>query len=68
MNGIVKAYDPQKFVGQIESDGQSYIIRRDSFRRGTQLAEGMSVSFTFSNLSAGATAHNVQPITQKSQQ
>jgi hypothetical protein len=68
MEGVVTKWNLIDWVGSIESDGKSYIIRRDSFRRGTKLAEGMAVSFTFSNLSAGSTAHNVQPITQKSQQ
>ena len=69
MEGIVTHWDASAWLGTIESDGKSsYIVRRDSFRRGTKLAKGMAVSFTFSNLYAGPTAHNVQPITQKSQQ
>jgi cold shock CspA family protein len=68
MEGVVKEWNPVDWVGTIESDEKSYIVRRDSFRRGTKLAKGMAVSFTFSNLYAGPTAHNVQPITQKSQQ
>jgi cold shock CspA family protein len=67
MEGVVTKWNPIDWVGSIESDGQFYIVRRDSFRRGTKLAEGTAVSFTFSNLYAGPTAHNVQPITQKSQ-
>jgi cold shock CspA family protein len=69
MEGVIKTYDPKTFAGTVhDANGKSYLVRRDSFRRGAKLAEGMAVNFSFSNLSAGATAQNVQPITQKSQQ
>jgi hypothetical protein len=61
MEGVVKEWNAVDWVGSIESDGNSYIVRRDSFRRGTKLAECMAVSFTFSNLYAGPTAQNVVP-------
>lgn len=61
MEGVVTEWDASAWVGTIESDGKSYIVRRDSFRRGTKLAKGMAVSFTFSNLYAGPTAQNVVP-------
>ena len=65
MDGIVTHWDASAWLGTIESDGKSYIVRRDSFRRGTKLTEGMAVSFTFSNLSAGPTALNVTDISSK---
>jgi cold shock CspA family protein len=59
--GIVKTYDPQKFVGTIESDGMSFLIKRNSMRRGILLREGLCVSFVSINLSDGANAQQIRP-------
>ena len=61
MEGIVAQWSQTEYIGKIESDGKSYLVRRDSFRRGTKLAKGMAVTFDFSNLYAGPTAKNVVP-------
>jgi len=61
MNGIVKIYDSQKFVGTIESDGMSFLIKRNSMQRGTPLREGLRVSFVSVNLSDGANAQEIRP-------
>jgi cold shock CspA family protein len=59
--GVIKTYDPQKFVGTIESDGMSFLIKRNSMRRGTLLREGLHVSFVSVNLSDGANAQQILP-------
>lgn len=62
LTGIVKTYDPETFTGTIESDGMSFILKRHSFRKGAVLKVGDAVLFSYANLLAGPTAHNVLPL------
>jgi cold shock CspA family protein len=61
MTGIVKTYDPKEFIGTIESNGMRFLVKRNSMRRGTQLREGLPVSFVSVNLSDGANAQQIRP-------
>ncbi len=62
MTGLIKTYDPQKFVGTIEDgDGKLYLVKRNSMRRGTVLREALRVSFISVNLSDGANAQQIRP-------
>jgi len=61
MNGIVKIYDSQKFVGTIEdAEGKLHLVKRNSMRRDILLREGMRVSFVSVNLSDGANAQQIR--------
>jgi len=66
--GIVTQWSQTEYVGTIESDELSYIVKKQNMRRGTVLKVGDAVRFIPVNLFEGRTAQNVQPITQKSQQ
>jgi hypothetical protein len=68
MEGLVTKWDASTWTGTIESDGKSYIVKRQNMKRGTVLKVGDAVRFIPVNLFEGPTAQNVQPITQKSQQ
>ena len=62
MTGIVRAYDPKEFIGTIEdAEGRLLLVKRNSMRRGTQLREGLRVSFISVSLSDGANAQQIHP-------
>jgi len=40
MEGVVTKWNPIDWVGLIESDGKSYIVKRQNMKRGTALKVG----------------------------
>jgi hypothetical protein len=65
MEGVVKTWNKITFVGTIESDGLSFIVKRQNMRRGTILKVGDAVRFIPVNLFEGRTAQNVTVISSK---
>jgi hypothetical protein len=65
MEGVVKAWNKIKYVGTIESDAKSYIVKRQNMKRGTALKVGDAVRFIPVNLFEGPTAQNVTVISSK---
>jgi len=65
MEGVVKAWNPIDWLGTIESDGKSYIIKRQNMKRGTVIKVGDSVRFIPVNLFEGPTAQNVTVTSSK---
>jgi hypothetical protein len=59
MQGVVKEWNSLECVGTIESDGKSYIVKRQNMKRGTLLKVGDAVRFIPVNLFEGPTAQNV---------
>jgi hypothetical protein len=59
MEGVVKKWNSIDYVGSIESDGTSYIVKRQNMKRGTILKVGDAVRFISVNLLDGPTAQNV---------
>jgi cold shock CspA family protein len=65
MEGVVKEWNPIDCFGTIESDGKSYIVKRQNIKRGTLLKVGDAVRFIPVNLLEGPTAQNVTVISSK---
>jgi hypothetical protein len=65
MEGIVTQWSRTEYVGKIESDELSYIVKRQNMRRGTVLKVGDAVRFIPVNLFEGPTAQNVTVISSK---
>jgi hypothetical protein len=65
MEGVVTKWDASAWIGTIESDGKSYIVKRQNMNRGTALKVGDAVRFIPVNLLEGPTAQNVTVISSK---
>jgi hypothetical protein len=64
MEGVVKTWNPVDCVGTIESDGKSYIVKRQNMKKGTTIKLGYAVRFIPVNLFEGPTAQNVTVVLQ----
>ena len=64
MDGVVKTWNITEYVGTIEAEGKSYIVKRQNMKRGTILKVGDSVRFIPVNLFEGPTAQNVTVVLQ----
>jgi hypothetical protein len=62
MEGLVTEWNASAWIGSIESDGKSYIVKRQNMKRGTLLKVGDTVRFIPVNLLEGPTAQNVTVI------
>ena len=65
MEGVVTKWDASTWIGRIESDGKSYVVKRQNMKRGTILKVGDAVRFIPINLLDGPTAQNVTVIFSK---
>ena len=65
MEGVVNTWNKIKYVGTIESNELSYIVKRQNMKRGTALKVGDAVRFIPVNLFEGPTAQNVTVISLK---
>jgi len=65
MVGVVQKWNPTDWIGSIESDGMTYIVKRQNMKKGTVLKIGDAVRFIPVNLFEGPTAQNVTVISSK---